>query len=356
MTKRNARPRVVQGPDGQYTLDLRPLGGGRAKLGSDASEAVERAIVLWAEARGLEPPQLTIDRVPLSWVSERYQAGDRFARLAPGTQRSVREHSRALLASLGDLDVNAADWSIVWARALRRWEEDGIHGNTVNKRAWLLGRMLRFAHAPAHNGGARGRVRAVPELATYDKPKASQRGRWLTRPEFARLLTALEPHRRTWCAVAAWTGQRYHDVCTMSGDHVRPDGTWLRRSHKTRIPDEWLVLPAELRAYLPAQAGHGPIAGRWGNSRRDLHAAAKRAGIAPLSVHDFRRTCATWLLEAGAGRDTARLWLGLEPDSRLLEQVYGRRGPAQARRTAAEISRALGKYSGERRALGVVPG
>jgi len=355
MANRNARPRVTQGRDGQYTLDLRALGGGRAKLGQDASEAVERAIVLWSEARGIDAPQLTIDRVPLSWVVQRYQDGDRFARLSAGTQRSVREHSRAIVASLGDLDVNAADWPIVWARALRRWEEDGIHGNTVNKRAWLLVRMLRFGHSPAHNGGVRGRVRAVPELATYDKPKAGQRARWLTRPEFRQLLTALEPHRALWCVIAAWTGQRYHDVCTMTRDHFRDDGTWLRRSHKTRIADEWLVTPAELRAFVGSPTAAGPLVGRWGNSRRDLHAAAARAGIAPLSVHDFRRTCATWLLEAGAGRDTARIWLGLEADSRLLEQVYGRRGPQQSRRTAADISRALGKFSGKA-SIAVVPG
>ncbi len=311
----------------------------------DAGAAVARAVDLVLRRSGL-PVQTDLDRVPLGWCVERYRAGDWYAVLTRTGKRTHEDVTRALVRQLGaDLDVNACDWPVVWSRALAGWRERGTAPTTVNKRRAVLMRVLMFCHDPECNGGQRGRVFAVPKLSGYQRARGQPRVRWLTRDEFIRLSHVLTPHRARWLALACWTGQRYDDVSSMAWKHVT-DGVWRRRSTKTGAVIVDLPLPPELALFLGAP---GPadalIVGRWGNSRRDLHAACARAGIAPVSVHDFRRTCATWLLESGAGRDAARLWLGLTDESRLLDAVYGRRGPAQARRDHADIRRALAEYS-----------
>ena len=47
-----------------------------------------------------------------------------------------------------------------------------------------------------------------------------------------------------------------------------------------------------------AEGEHGVLFRDWGNVRRDLEAACKRAGIAKVSPNDLRRTYATWLRQA----------------------------------------------------------
>ena|GEM_PF-3809021 len=41
----------------------------------------------------------------------------------------------------------------------------------------------------------------------------------------------------------------------------------------------------------------------YGNGVRDLAQACDRAGIEPCTPNDLRRTCATWLRQAGAAPD-----------------------------------------------------
>src|SRR3990172_5673386 len=109
-------PRITE-HNGRWRLDLRGLGGGRHDLGRDPGRAMESAVGLLADARGLALRQTTIETVPLSWCVARYQAGDRFATMAPGGQRAVVEHCRALTAALGpDLAVNRAGWPTVLMR------------------------------------------------------------------------------------------------------------------------------------------------------------------------------------------------------------------------------------------------
>lgn len=49
--------------------------------------------------------------------------------------------------------------------------------------------------------------------------------------------------------------------------------------------------------------------------------------LAPFSANDLRRTCATWLTEAGASSDLVAPLMG-HADSTMVERVYGRRSPA----------------------------
>jgi hypothetical protein len=61
----------------------------------------------------------------------------------------------------------------------------------------------------------------------------------------------------------------------------------------------------------------------WQNVRRDLAQACDRAGIEPCTPNDLRRTCATWLRQAGAAPDLIAPVMG-HADTRMVERVYGR--------------------------------
>jgi len=59
------------------------------------------------------------------------------------------------------------------------------------------------------------------------------------------------------------------------------------------------------------------------NVRRDLAQACDRADIEPCTPNDLRRTCATWLRQAGAAPDLIAPVMG-HADTRMVERVYGR--------------------------------
>lgn len=377
-------PRIRQNRAGRWLVDLRGLGGGRLDLGlCDAGRALELAIAAGLRAAGRE--QLTFERFSLARCWERYQAGDTYAALADGGKRAADCHAVALLKVLGpDLDVNGADWPMVWTRALAHWA-GRTAPTTVNKRRSLLLRILRFCHAPAKNGGQRGPVRAVPDVEGYRRARGMPRDRWLRRPEFRALVLALSPRRALWLALGCWTGQRYSDVCRMTWADVNlHDNTWRRYHTKTHGRRHFDVLPLvpELAAFLrsavavdapphpeePQSIGMGPgtrrpqsvgastpIVGAWRNARRDLGIRCDALGIARMCLHDCRRTCATWLLEAGVNEVTARWWLGLAAESAMLNRIYGRRGPQQARRADTDIVTCVAEYTRDLPMIGGVP-
>jgi hypothetical protein len=70
---------------------------------------------------------------------------------------------------------------------------------------------------------------------------------------------------------------------------------------------------------------HGREAGElfeaWQNVRRDLHAACRRLGIAPVSPNDLRRTTGQWLRDAGVETDFIYPVLG-HKDSRMVQRIY----------------------------------
>jgi len=64
----------------------------------------------------------------------------------------------------------------------------------------------------------------------------------------------------------------------------------------------------------------------WSNIRRDLHAACKRAGIAPCSPNDLRRTFGNWMVAGGIPSHTVAEMMG-HKDTRMLDRVFGRQTP-----------------------------
>jgi integrase len=75
----------------------------------------------------------------------------------------------------------------------------------------------------------------------------------------------------------------------------------------------------------------------WGNVCRDLHEPCRRAGIAPGSPNDLRRTFGTWLRQRGVQPALIGVAWG-DADSRTVERVYGRLPTEDLRRQLIEAT------------------
>jgi integrase len=91
---------------------------------------------------------------------------------------------------------------------------------------------------------------------------------------------------------------------------------------------------------VPEKARRGLVAERWGNVRRDLHAAVERANtgimqraveageetwieIPKVSPNDLRRTFASWLVQQQVPLLTVAALMG-HSSTRMVERVYGK--------------------------------
>lgn len=105
-----------------------------------------------------------------------------------------------------------------------------------------------------------------------------------------------------------------------------------RKGRRDRA-DRWVTPPPEVCAILDRRSKstpEGPLFPRWTNVRRDLSEACERAGCAPVTPNDLRRTFATWLAEAGVPELVTASLMG-HANSAMIRRVYARIGsPAQA--------------------------
>ena len=169
--------------------------------------------------------------------------------------------------------------SILQYRAIRLSE--GAAETTIHKELVVLRRALAEA-------GLEG---IVPRTAVRYRP----RERHLTQDEFVALVEELQPARQLWLYVAVYGGLRAHELEILEWAHVDFARGWLRvPGTKTagsfrRVP---IAVPLRQRLAVADHTGDLVLA-PWPNYRRDLRAACKRAGIAPVSANDLRRTFAS---------------------------------------------------------------
>lgn len=248
---------------------------------------------------------------------------------------------------------------------------------TVRKELGTLRQALE--RAKSH-----GELRADPRaLIPRFKVRYEPRDRHLSEGEIDQLLAALDAgeslgrsdpaqlaSRRLWVLLAAFAGCRASEVEGLTWDRVDLKGGWLLvAGTKTRGSRRRVPLASQLAAAL--QAAHeaqgepaaGPVVQPWGNSRRDLAAACRRAGIGQASANDLRRTFASWLKQRGVDSMTVARLMG-HTTSRMVELVYGHLTADTLRGAVALLSRgtpvgqkkaaAAGKpgVSGKRRAAG----
>jgi len=154
-------------------------------------------------------------------------------------------------------------------------------------------------------------------------------------------------------------------ACWHESELARPEdadiGNWLVLIRGTKRKRRYRKVPVVSNAQrtlltfaLQHAAGEGGLLFRpWSNVRRDLREACQRAGIAPCSPNDLRRTFAVLLKTLGVPNDLIAPMMGHE-DSRMVERVYGRLSTeALAQRVAAtiDVSSDRSKYAADSDAL-----
>lgn len=220
---------------------------------------------------------------------------------------------------------------------ISRRRSEGVGENSIHKELMTLRPALRLAK---RSGKWKGDIEEI--LPVGFSPEYVPVTRWLRRPELHRLLAQLGPDqaaRVAWIVATSgcWGESERAQTEDVGADlqqvHVR--GTKRKtRNRQVPIVAVWqreLLEHALRHAMGPGDALFGP----WTNVRRDLHDAAKRAGIAPLSPNDLRRTCATWLRAGGVRLDVIAAVLG-HADTRMVERVYGRLEVAELAKQMAE--------------------
>lgn len=227
---------------------------------------------------------------------------------------------------------------------------EGVQVATVTKELSVLRAALKWAKK-------NGRLVSAPDVET--PPKQPGGDRWLTVGEAARLLSAArqEPksrlHLPLFILIALYTGARTEAILTLRWfpqvnlergviDFNPPGRARNKKGRATiRIPAKlrWFLERARARASSPYVLNyHGePIK----QIKHSFANACKRAGLAEVTPHTLRHTCATWQAQAGVSLHQIGGWLG-HSDPRTT-QIYAHHHPDHFRDSLAALERRSNK-------------
>jgi len=208
--------------------------------------------------------------------------------------------------------------------------------STAAKEVKALRSALRHARKHGIYHGDPSRI--IPELDGAYVP----RDRFLSSEEFSALHAKLSENRRdylmAYCGIGARESELYAVTAYDLNDiqqSVRIPGTKTRRADRV-VPvsdDVWPVLVRRAHAADTGAALFAP----WTNGRRDLAAACKRAGIAPVTFNDLRRTFASRLAEAGVPEITIAQYMG-HSTSAMVRRIYAQVSPAAHRHAIDSVA------------------
>ena len=229
--------------------------------------------------------------------------------------------------------------------------QEGAGPGTINRELGLLSSAINWA-----------RRRLGWQIANPAEgqrlPEPPGRSRWLTLDEAARLTSAAaqEPqaeHLVDFILLGLHTGMRSGELLGLDWRRIdlrqnviRLDAGDQKNGKAGRIPlnqtaREVLLVRARWRAtHCPAtpwvfcnRAGE-----RIASIKKSFSAAVKRAGIPHCTPHDLRRTCASWLVQAGTPiQEVARLLRHADIQTTL--DVYAHLMPDQLRGTVERLDR-----------------
>jgi site-specific recombinase XerD len=200
----------------------------------------------------------------------------------------------------------------------------------VREGVWLSN-PLRWLHGPKLDIRSRLPRRISPEV---------MRGLWE-----AAATHRYGYHRSVWVTLLSifyGTGMRRGDVCQLNvSDWYREEGLLLVRNHKTgqerRVPVPAMTWQC-LEAYLPKRQNHlealgstnesALFVGRYGGRltataiSRGLQKLGRGCSETPITMHQFRHTCASDLLEAGVCLPDVQQLLGHQTISTTMRYLH----------------------------------
>lgn len=196
---------------------------------------------------------------------------------------------------------------------------DSTLGKELTAIRQVLKRCFRQGTYPRHPSTA---------LPVGWKTGYQPRRRWLTPEQLTALCLELTPDRAAYLRFVVATGARRAELyAARPGDLDWEAGVVRLRGTKTDASDDLVPILPMLRDLLEVAEAEAPgrdlplLFPEWGNARRDILAACKRAGVAAVTWNDLRRTAGQWLRRAGAEPHLIARFLR-HTSSKMAETVY----------------------------------
>lgn len=287
------------------------------------------------ERRAVDPAYALGREATGQTIFDNYARSRRRLGRSAGTMHHVETKMGNLLRLL---PVKCDDWNLAeFEKYVDDRLKEGVRRTTIKKELRVALAALR--HARKHHLFDRAPEDIIPELGDDYRPRT----RFLTPWELVALVSALEeenePHRGAHIVFIAATGARWGESLRAHVEDVdfKTLTVHLRGTKtKTSTRDVPMVGPARsLLRWAVDRAFEPKCFQPWPNVRRSLLSACKRAGIAPVSPNDLRRTFSTWLQQAGATNDLIAKVMG-HTSSRMVERVYGKLPAADVARLLRE--------------------
>jgi integrase len=217
--------------------------------------------------------------------------------------------------------------------------QEGTKDTTIGKELGVLWHGLKLAK---RRKVWRGDIdELLPELDN----DATEGDRWLTFDELQKLLAELDADKAARVAFIIASNARWAESDRAQREDVGKLKIFVRGTKTDRSKRHSPIVISQLQSLAKYALKHaqGPaplLFHPWGNVRRDLHAACARAGIAPCTPNDLRRTYAHWMRQSGVPKDLVADSLGHTTD-KMVSRVYGKLGPdelvAAVQRAAAPV-------------------
>jgi integrase len=226
-----------------------------------------------------------------------------------GFERQNRTISPCLVSDFGDRAVNTIDQAalqkVIDTRyVLTRRGKPYSPATIIREVIQPLTAVLNYAHG-----------QKWCDAPNFERPRTrrSRSARHASYEEANRLLDVSAPHFRPVVLFCALTGTRESEALDLQWDDVNLEARWVV-IHDTKRHGESRGVPlhpqlVEVLSKLPHITGHVFLTNRGepyakpkrggGRLKTAWAGARRRAGSAPMRVHDWRHTFNTWLMMAG---------------------------------------------------------
>lgn len=292
---------------------------------SDDLGVAEAFLAKFNAAASAPPDTFDMSQLFEAYANEREQAGIR----SPDT---LRFHLKAPDRLFGNLHPNDINRETV-RDAIYQWRDAGTSDSTINKRLRMVRAALSWAVKEEW-------IERAPHI---EAPSAAgARTRFLTRDEFHRLFAeAHEPHLRTFLALAIYTGMRMGAILELKWENIQgrmiiPEGGHEKKRRATVPINTPLALALSVAAHLRESDYVVSYQGKSLKSiKTTFYKAAERAGLDDIRIHDLRRTCASWLAQAGEPMEKIAAFIGDE--LRTVERHYAHLSPEHLSSAASAL-------------------
>ncbi|MEO1306143.1 MAG: tyrosine-type recombinase/integrase [Pseudomonadota bacterium] len=292
---------------------------------SDDLGVAEAFLAKFNAAASAPPDTFNMSQLFEAYADEREQSGIR----SPDT---LRYHLKAPDRHFGGLHPKDINREIV-RDAIYQWRDDGKSDSTINKRLRMVRASLSWAVKEEW-------IERAPHIEAPSQ--APPRTRYLTRDEFQRLFAeAHEPHLRTFLALAIYTGMRMSAILELEWRHIQgrmiiPEGGHQNKRRPPVPINTPLALALSVAAHLRDCDHVVSYQGKNITSiKTTFYNAVERAELKDVRIHDLRRTCASWLAQAGEPMEKIAAYIGDE--LRTVEKHYAHLSPEHLSSAASAL-------------------